>query len=141
VSEIKIPEDLKDGYAAMNQNDEHEHWVAQLIERIAQAEAERDSLKADYEHAMSHNNLCFKHSEDSQDSLDAHCLGCLLIQEREKFHAAKSEYKHAAKRIAEMEAVLEGLINQRNDFQDCPLWCKKDCEWCKAKTILAKKGN
>jgi hypothetical protein len=46
-----------------------------------------------------------------------------------------------AQRIAELEAVLEGLINQRNDFQDCPLWCKKDCEWCKAKTILAKKGS
>ena len=44
-----IAEDLKDGYAAMNRNDEHEDWVAQLIERVSAAEARVKELEAQVE--------------------------------------------------------------------------------------------
>jgi hypothetical protein len=92
VSELRIPKDLKDSYehaSSPNRDcfDRH-HWLARkmLIERIAQAEAERDELK----------RIRF-----SEESGSTHWVGCW-----------KDHYHCAMFRIAELEYKVESLSFQ-----------------------------
>jgi DNA repair exonuclease SbcCD ATPase subunit len=58
-----IPEDLQEGYSAMNQDDEHEYWVATLIERIARLEQE---AREDAEAEVQINEMVGKYQSDSE---------------------------------------------------------------------------